>query len=203
LLHNSFSRAIELKLKSGADSTGRIARMRWEGDEPKAYTETSSGRWRIDREAEEPCELSGLSLAAEETVIVKFSCPSGKKIKRVCERFYASQTLQPLDSGAAEFTLTLPASPKMDSCDLTVSVTAPEGSQAGTRLCVTVNGTEAEPVDLGFTAGMRCMMVPVRIALAPDVLRAGENRVSVRLDAQRGAKGSSVSSVRMEACYIR
>jgi hypothetical protein len=91
----------------------------------------------------------------------------------------------------------------MDSCDLTVSVTAPEGSQAGTRLCVTVNGTEAEPVDLGFTAGMRCMMVPVRIALAPDVLRAGENRVSVRLDAQRGAKGSSVSSVRMEACYIR
>lgn len=190
-------------MKSGADSTGRIARMRWEGDEPKAYTETSSGRWRIDRAAEEVCDLSELHLAAEETAIVKFSCPSGKITKRVCERFYASQTLQPLDSGTAEFAFVLPESLKFDSCGLTVGVTAPEGFQTGTRLCVTVNGTAAEPVDLGFTAGMRCMLVPVRIALAPEVLCVGENRVTVRLESKRGAKGSSVSSVRMEACYIR
>lgn len=203
LLHNSFPRAMELKLKSGEDSTGHIARMRWEGDEPKTYTEKSSGRWRIDCEAEESCDLSGLNLAAEETAIVKFICPPGKRMKRVCERFYASQTLQPLDGGTAEFALMLPDNPKYDSCNFVVGVTAPEGFATGTRLCVTVNGTDAEPVDLGFTAGMRCMMVPARIALAPDVLRAGENRVTVRLDARRGAKGASVSTVRMEACYIR
>jgi hypothetical protein len=204
LLHNSFSEPLEIGLKLAAEagvSGGRIARMRWEGAEPAVYNERSDGRWRIDRDAGEPCDLSKLVLSGEETAVVKFSYSPVKPEKMICERFYSAQTLLPLDT-PAEFIIHLPDAADCESSALTLSLSAAEGLASGDFLSLKINDYDALPVDLGFTSGMRCMMVPVRIELPAKTLRSGENRVSVKLNAGSPRKDVLVSTIRIDRCLL-
>lgn len=198
LLHNSFNHPLELKLATGKTPVANpcLARMRWQGEAPGDYRAPAAGHWRIDREAGEPCDLSSLTLAPEETVIVKFTCQAPIQTQTVGERFYARQTLLPLAGPDALFSLELPDLGTAQAAELVASVTAPTGFAPGTYLTVIVNNQPIEPVDLGFTKGMSAIMVPIRISLPAQSLVKGQNRVAIRLT--NPASGAAVGSVRLD-----
>lgn len=202
LLHNSFSHPLPIDLKfssnSKISSTGRIARMRWEGPEPKIYTETSAGHWRVDKSAEEMVDLAKVILSGEETAILKIQAPVTKKRNLRSERFYSSQTLKSIDAGESNFVVNLPTNPGVEGASMLVSLSAPSGYESGNRLLLQVNGKEAGEVDLGFTSGMRAMIVPLQIPIQTTLIHSGENRISIKWAVAPPEKGGMISSLRMD-----
>lgn len=202
LLHNAPARELTLNLDLG-DATqqgeARIARMRWEGPEPQDYTDTElEGQWRIDLTAEEVIDPSQLVLAPEETAIVKIPLAAGAlSSKRIEERFYSSQTIQPLNQEAVEYHIDLPTKHVTEDATLVVSVSAPKGFQQGTILSATVNGY-AQEFDLGIAEGSAQLLAPIRLPIPASKLKAGDNEIVIRLSAGK-PWAATIGTVRIDA----
>ncbi len=168
LVHNAPNRPVELNLQiPTADLAGpvRIARMRWEGEVPQTHAQITSGKWRIDLQADETVDLSRIHLAPEETALVKVDLSTPHPYRQqIVDRYYASQTLEPLDSQAdtpsANFTIDLPPESCKGQAQLVAGFASPQGPEPGTRLWVWVNGQRTSVV-LDFAEGARDLFAPV------------------------------------------
>ena len=196
LLHNARSEPLELSLDTGIDEA-RIARMRWEGEEPSVYTETSAGKWRIDIETAEVVDPANLILAPEETSIVKFKLLTSEPAEKiVSERYYSNQTLVDLYKHNAVLSIDLPVS-HAESARLVPSVSAPIGFSLGTILSVTVNGY-TDSIDLGFTEGVKALLLPVHFDFPADILKPGENRFEFSLETSGSKWNAKLATLRIE-----
>lgn len=201
LLHNALPHPLEMNLDPGPDASvgkAHISRMRWEGDVPRDYTQKTDGKWRIDREAKEQVDLSKLILAEEETAIVKIKLSTKQPSRKItCERFYAKQTLQALGGPPTEFTIDLPENTTGGNATLVVGISAPNGFSPAARLAVRINGYDAS-AELGFTQGIRNMLVPIRIGISSDILKSGANTVQFRLNNAVSTNGTKITTARVD-----
>ena len=201
LLHNALPRPLEINLDPGTEAlagSARIARMRWEGDVPRDYTQKTDGMWRIDRAAKEQVNLSKLTLSGEETAIVKIKLSTQQPSRKIIsERFYANQTLRALGEQPTEFTIDLPAKAIEGRAALVVGLSTPTGFSPEAELSVRVNGYDAS-AELGFTQGTRNLLTPVRLPIPAGILQPGTNTVQFVLNNDASTQGAKIATVRVD-----
>ncbi|MEM6885195.1 MAG: hypothetical protein AAF571_09195, partial [Verrucomicrobiota bacterium] len=207
LLHNAPDREMTLTLDLGYEvpsGDAKIARMRWEGETPEDYTaQDLDGTWRIDLTAQEEIDPEKVILAPEETAIIKIKLPAkALERKRIEERFYASETIQPLSEKLVTYQVNLPSSNVLkEDATLVINVSAPEGFKKGTTLSVDVNGNATE-FDLGFAEGSMDLLAPIRLPLKADTLKTGNNTVTLSLSQGKTWK-ATIASVRIDTARIQ
>lgn len=188
LLHNAPSTSLEfaIELPGGVVPAGAtIRRMRWEGPVPEKFTDPTppGGRWRQDLDAAEPVTGTAVTLAGEETALLRIPVATAPTRHVVEARTYAPRNLTPLAQGETptEFEIELtPADLQgVSGATAVVGFAAPLGGTPGQSLKVTVNGTPlAASADLGVTAGWRAASLPFRLEFPPTLLRPGRNVVT-------------------------
>ena len=184
LLHNASSRPLGfgLQLPTSPAGPARIARMRWEAPLPEDFRARFTGGWRIDAEAKEVVNPAQIELAGEETALLRIPLTAGQpQARRTVERFYARETIIPLQAKTAvESTLLLPAAPVGGTAELVLTLAFAEGPAQPLALHLSVNGHALPATQTpSFLVGWRAVVFPLKVALPAALLHSGENRITM------------------------
>lgn len=204
LVHNAPTEGTTIKLDLGETEIigePRIARMRWEGDEPEHFSLGSEGTWRIDHELRDTIDIDSVRLTASETAIISIRLTTDQADEyQVVDRFFAASTLLPLggqDVDAARFTLELPEAAANRPARLIASVSSPAGFKPGTQLDAWMNGHKVT-LPLDFAEGTRDLLAPVRFILPEGILRQGQNIVQFQVAGEEIPHGARIVTARVD-----
>jgi hypothetical protein len=204
LMHNAPSSSIEFTLDLGAPLPpgATIQRMRWEGPAPDRFTDPTptGGAWRRDVEPRESVADARITLAGEETAILRIPLSTPARRAVTIERRYAAQSLVPLD-GPTTFDVELtPADLEgVREVTATIGYASPQGGVAGQTLAVAVNGeTLPGTLDLSLTDGWRAASMPYRIVVPARLLRAGKNPFAITAGPGGAPADALITTVRLD-----
>ena len=201
LIHNSkgFPRhpaIVDLRPTLGQDHTGapvkivnaEIRRLYYEGNIPDPLRdETATGTLRIEQSADyQPIEdLAEIALRGEETVIVRLTLSAAPETEsRITElNSYASATLLEIKPNSP-VELTLPMAPwpgRVAAARIFLGLARDGGFDVDPE--VKVNGTVLEDIDLSWSKGVKNFHGLAIGTIPPEILREGNNTVTVTFPA--------------------
>ncbi len=208
LLHNAPAQPISFTLDLGMQlpQGATLQRMRWDGQTPARFTDPNpaDGTWRRDVAPEERVAHTTITLAGEETAILRVPLLEAAKRRVTIERIYAREHLVSLDQPLS-FNIQLDAAQLQNATGATavVGFASPLGGEAGQTLKFVLNGEPLpDTADLGITHGWRAASLPYRVPIPARMLKVGANHLSIMAGDNGVPTDALITTVRLDVRRI-